>query len=83
MKKRMSTLSSISSNSINNEDIPINSIVKVKSTGLEGILLFVGNTEFKEGLWYGIRLFNEGQGKNDGSVNGIYYFDCPPNTGNF
>jgi len=83
MKKRMSTLSSISSNSLNNEDIPINSIVKVKSTGLEGILLFVGNTEFKEGLWYGIRLFNEGQGKNDGSVNGVYYFDCPPNTGVF
>jgi hypothetical protein len=82
-RKRMSTMSTMSSSSIKNEEIPLNSIVKVKSTGLEGILLFVGNTEFKEGLWYGIRLFNEGQGKNDGSVNGIYYFDCPPNTGVF
>jgi len=83
MKKRMSTLSNMSSTSGNNEEIPINSIVKVKSTGLEGILLFVGKTEFKDGIWYGIRLFNEGQGKNNGSVNGVYYFDCPPNTGVF
>jgi len=79
----MSTLSTISSSSGNNEDIPINSIVKVKSTGLEGILLFAGKTEFKDGIWYGIRLFNEGQGKNNGSVNGVYYFDCPPNSGVF
>jgi myosin heavy subunit len=73
----------MSSNSANNEEIPLNSIVKVKSTGLEGILLFSGKTEFKDGIWYGIRLFNEGQGKNNGSVNGVYYFDCPPNTGVF
>jgi len=82
-RKRLSTLSSMSSSSLNNEEIPINSIVKVKSTGLEGILLFVGKTEFKDGIWYGIRLFNEGQGKNDGSVNGVYYFDCPPSSGVF
>jgi len=82
-RKRMSTMSSISSSSINNEEIPLNSIVKVKSTGLEGILLFVGKTEFKDGIWYGIRLFNEGQGKNNGSVNGVYYFDCPPSSGVF
>jgi len=83
MKKRISTLSNMSSASVNNEEIPLNSIVKVKSTGLEGILLFVGKTEFKDGIWYGIRLFNEGQGKNDGSVNGVYYFDCPPSSGVF
>jgi len=82
-RKRMSTLSSISNSSANNEEIPLNSIVKVKSTGLEGILSFVGKTEFKDGIWYGIRLFNEGQGKNDGSVNGVYYFDCPPSSGVF
>jgi len=83
MKKRVSTVSNMSSASANNEEIPLNSIVKVKSTGLEGILSFVGKTEFKDGIWYGIRLFNEGQGKNDGSVNGVYYFDCPPSSGVF
>ncbi|OUM69248.1 hypothetical protein PIROE2DRAFT_57604 [Piromyces sp. E2] len=82
-RKRMSTMSTKSSVSANNEEIPLNSIVKVKSTGLEGILLFIGKTEFKDGIWYGIRLFNEGQGKNDGSVNGVYYFDCPPSSGVF
>ncbi|ORX47830.1 hypothetical protein BCR36DRAFT_398297 [Piromyces finnis] len=79
-RKRLSSMSSTSSN---NEEIPINSIVKVKSTGLEGILLYAGKTDFKDGIWYGIRLFNEGQGKNNGSVNGVYYFDCPPNSGVF
>jgi len=82
-RKRMSTLSNISNSPASNEEFPINSIVKVKSTGLEGILSFVGKTEFKDGIWYGIRLFDEGQGKNDGSVNGVYYFDCPPNSGVF
>ena len=83
MNRRLSSFSNMSSNSANNEEIPLNSIVKVKSTGLEGILLFSGKTEFKDGIWYGIRLFNEGQGKNNGSVNGVYYFDCPPNTGKY
>lgn len=34
------------------------------------------------GIWYGIEL-DDPKGKNDGSVQGIQYFVCPPNHGMF
>ena len=50
--------------------------------GKTGIVRFVGTTEFKEGVWVGIEL-HEASGKNDGSVLGKYYFNCPPKFGLF
>ena len=50
--------------------------------GKTGIVRFVGPTEFKEGIWVGIEL-NEPSGKNDGSVLGKHYFNCPPKFGLF
>jgi hypothetical protein len=43
--------------------------VIVPSTGQKGTLRYWGTTDFKEGLWAGIELDDNG-GKNDGSVQG-------------
>ncbi|KAI9481065.1 MAG: hypothetical protein EXX96DRAFT_565244 [Benjaminiella poitrasii] len=48
-----------------------------------GVLRYVGETDFRPGLWAGVELDKKGQGKNDGSVQGIQYFTCPPNSGIF
>lgn len=40
-----------------------------------GRLAFVGTTQFKEGVWAGVVL-DTVDGKNNGSVNGVSYFDC-------
>ena len=39
---------------------------------------------FAPGLWIGVEIDEgEGEGKNDGSVEGVRYFDCPPGRGLF
>lgn len=43
----------------------------------DGILRFVGGVHFSSGVWCGVELF-EATGKNDGSVRGVRYFQCPP-----
>mmetsp|Transcript_30720 Transcript_30720/g.73696 ORF Transcript_30720/g.73696 Transcript_30720/m.73696 type:complete len:1306 (-) Transcript_30720:2676-6593(-) len=53
---------------------------------LEGVVAFVGGVSFAEGSdWVGVRLTGSsvGLGKNDGSVQGKQYFDCPPQSGLF
>ncbi|KAG1324735.1 hypothetical protein G6F62_008930 [Rhizopus arrhizus] len=57
--------------------------VAVESMGVVGTLKFLGEAEFKEGYWAGIQLDIPGTGKNDGSVKGLRYFSCPPQTGLF
>ncbi|KAG2188306.1 hypothetical protein INT44_001059 [Umbelopsis vinacea] len=57
--------------------------VAMHSLGLCGTLRFLGPTEFKSGIWAGVELDIVGTGKNDGSVSGIDYFTCPPQTGLF
>ncbi|OQR74379.1 CAP-Gly domain-containing linker protein 4-like [Tropilaelaps mercedesae] len=48
----------------------------------KGVLRFVGETKFASGIWAGVEL-DSPQGKNDGSVNGMEYFKCPPAHGVF
>ena len=45
-----------------------------------GVLRFCGRTIFAPGLWAGVEL-DEPAGKNNGSIDGIFYFRCPPNYG--
>ncbi|KAG0234547.1 Kinesin protein 1B [Actinomortierella wolfii] len=64
------------------DDYVIGDRVIVESMGLSGFLRFLGPTEFKTGTWAGIEL-DTPTGKNDGSVNGIEYFQCRPKYGIF
>lgn len=49
--------------------------VRMSNMGSEGVLRFMGETEFKEGVWAGVELGGgfKGKGKNDGSVNGCVW----------
>ena len=47
-----------------------------------GTVRFLGETQFATGRWAGIELDNP-EGKNDGSVAGVTYFECNPNHGLF
>ncbi|CAO1638214.1 unnamed protein product [Sympodiomycopsis kandeliae] len=52
------------------------------TTARRGTIRFVGNTSFAQGVWIGVE-FDEPVGKNDGSVNGIRYFQCRDKFGGF
>lgn len=52
------------------------------SKGVKATVQFVGNTHFSPGDWIGIEL-EDASGKNDGSVQGQRYFDCPSGHGMF
>lgn len=53
---------------------------KVSVRGDGGTLRFIGRTQFAPGTWYGVELDTK-HGKNDGSVNGVKYFDCDKKDG--
>ncbi|EPZ33512.1 kinase-like protein [Rozella allomycis CSF55] len=65
-------------------EIQIGNRCEVDSEGIlkRGTIKFVGETEFKPGVWVGIE-FDEPVGKHDGSVQGIAYFAAKKNHGAF
>eukprot|EP00903_Cladosiphon_okamuranus_P015412 g14235.t1 len=50
-----------------------------------GVVRYVGETQFATGVWVGVELPPTANppGLNDGSVNGVSYFTCPPACGVF
>ncbi|EQC39059.1 hypothetical protein SDRG_03267 [Saprolegnia diclina VS20] len=50
--------------------------------GKTGVVRFLGTTEFAQGDWVGVEL-DAPEGKNDGEINGVRYFQCEPNFGLF
>lgn len=50
--------------------------------GRQAVIRFVGRTGFAPGDWVGVEL-EDASGKNDGSVQGERYFDCPTDHGMF
>ncbi|KAH9485329.1 Restin-like protein [Psilocybe cubensis] len=59
--------------------------VRIESLGFEGKLRYIGDIEGKPGLWAGVELSGgfSGKGKNNGSVDGKQYFNCPAKCGVF
>lgn len=54
-------------------DLSIGQSVSVKNE--PGIIRYIGETQFAVGIWIGVELQNA-VGKNNGTVNGVHYFDC-------
>ena len=50
--------------------------------GDEGHVRFIGETAFRPGVWVGVALLRP-MGKNDGTVQGVRYFECPLDHGLF
>lgn len=47
-----------------------------------GTIAFIGETQFKEGIWAGV-ILETNDGKNNGSLNGVTYFQTEENRGIF
>ena len=47
-----------------------------------GVVRFFGTTSFSAGKWVGVEL-DKPEGKNDGTIQGITYFNCKSNYGVF
>ncbi|XP_054706683.1 uncharacterized protein LOC129216490 [Uloborus diversus] len=56
--------------------------VNVLVRNVTGVVGYIGETHFADGVWYGVVL-DDAKGKNDGTVDGVYYFGCPNHHGVF
>ncbi|KAB8280983.1 ETERODIMER in complex WITH the CAP-Gly domain of P150glued, partial [Yarrowia lipolytica] len=55
---------------------------RVRVKGVPAHVRFIGPTQFSTGEWIGVEMV-EGQGNNDGSVQGVRYFECKGTSGKF
>lgn len=47
-----------------------------------GVIAYLGETKFATGDWAGV-ILDELEGKNDGTIQGVRYFQCEPKRGVF
>ncbi|XP_034476014.1 kinesin-like protein KIF13A isoform X4 [Drosophila innubila] len=62
--------------------IVVGESVLIRPYNTSGVVSFVGTTHFQPGAWIGVEL-DTPTGKNDGTVQGIQYFQCKPKHGIF
>ncbi|CAH0395302.1 unnamed protein product [Bemisia tabaci] len=60
----------------------VGSRVEVTGKDVQGTVAFIGPTSFSQGKWVGI-ILDEPKGKNNGTIKGKQYFQCPDNYGMF
>ncbi|XP_063226060.1 CAP-Gly domain-containing linker protein 2 isoform X4 [Bacillus rossius redtenbacheri] len=72
------------SQNVANPDLKLGERVIVMSSqgSKAGLLRYMGTTEFASGQWCGVEL-DDPLGKNDGTVEGVRYFECQPKFGLF
>ncbi|CAN0145664.1 unnamed protein product, partial [Laminaria digitata] len=59
--------------------------IKEASPRRTAVVRYFGETQFATGVWVGVELAPgaDPPGNNDGAVNGVPYFSCPPQCGIF
>ncbi len=70
-----------SSSSSNHDSVKVGDRVWLNGTK-PGVVAFLGETQFKEGVWAGV-ILDSHEGKNNGSLNGVVYFVTEENRGVF
>lgn len=75
-------ISKIFENKKNKKRITILDTIYIESRKCSGIVQFIGEVSFAKNIFYGIEL-QTNDGKNDGSINSITYFNCKENYGLF
>jgi len=61
-------------------DVSVGEIVQLIKTEKMAVVTYIGPTNFKSGIWYGLHLDGP-DGTHDGIVEGKRYFTCPANHG--
>lgn len=56
--------------------------MQIRPYNISGVISFIGQTHFQGGTWIGVEL-DTPTGKNDGTVQGIQYFQCKQKHGIF
>ncbi|XP_054089990.1 kinesin-like protein KIF13A isoform X2 [Zeugodacus cucurbitae] len=62
--------------------VQVSESVLIRPYNTSGVISYIGNTHFQAGTWIGVEL-DTPTGKNDGTVQGIQYFQCKPKHGIF
>lgn len=78
IRSRRSSLVPLEDQTLNIDDV----VQLGDSEQFVGQVRFIGKTQFADGDWVGVHC-QKPIGKNDGSVKGVRYFECPPKHGLF